>query len=253
MLSDIVRQRTSPALSDLINGAIIMKIQISSVFSVLFLGVLFGLAGTTNVSGQLQETILKRMDDHNKAMSSLRANVTMTKVNAQLGNVVDTTEGVVIYAPRRNGDPNIRIDWKRPEETFAVANGTYIILRPRLSQYITGKTKDAKGKGTAGGALAFMNMSRKELRDNYTIEYLGEAKVKGGIDTWHLRMTPKTPSSYTLAEVWVDVNGMPIQTKVTEKNKDTTTIYLSDLQKNVRIEAASFKVTIPKGAKEVKG
>ncbi len=230
-----------------------MKNHIKALISVLALCVVFGLIGTADASSQVTETILKRMDDHNKALSSLRANVTMTKVNAQLGNVVDTTEGDVIYAPRRNSDPNIRIDWKRPEETFAVANGTYIILRPRLNQYITGKTKDAKGKGTAGGALAFMNMSRKELRENYTIEYLGEAKVKGGIDTWHLRMTPKTPSSYTLAEVWVDVDGMPVQTKVTEKNKDTTTVYLSGIQKNVRIEAASFKVTIPRGAKEVKG
>jgi len=206
-----------------------------------------------NVSAQnVIDTILKRMDEHNKSLTSLRADVTMVKENAQLGGVTDTTQGTALYLPQRGKDPLVRIDWKRPQESLAVVNKQYVIYRPVPKQAITGSTDTAKGNAKAGGALAFMNMSRAQLKANYSVIYLGEATLSGGTKTWHLQMTPKTPTSYKAAEVWVDGNGMPIQSKIVEKNNDTTTVLLTNLQKNVRINASEFEIRLPKGTSIVK-
>jgi outer membrane lipoprotein-sorting protein len=213
--------------------------------------VFIGGAAASEASGQVLNSILTRMDNHNKALTSLRADVTMVKENTQL-RVKDTTEGKVLYVPQRNSDPLVRIDWRSPDETFAVAKGTYIIYRPRLQQYITGSTKQAKGKGTAGGALAFMNMSRAELRKNYEVVIVSEnASLSGGVSTIHLKLTPKIKTSYQYAEVWVDSDGMPRQSKVVENNGDSTTILLRNLEKNITIDRSTFQVKLPPGTKRV--
>jgi outer membrane lipoprotein-sorting protein len=98
-----------------------------------------------------------------------------------------------------------------------------------------------------------MNMSKAQLQANYTVKYLGQANVAGGIPTWHLELVPKTAQKYKSAELWVDGNGMPIQAKVVENNNDTTTVLLSNLQKNVTLNASIFKIDLPKGTKIVKG
>lgn len=222
-----------------------------TAFAAAIFMIAIGAAGSIEANGQVLNSILDRMNEHNKALSSLRANVTMSKVNTQLGGVTDTTEGKVQYLTQKKAEPFVRIDWVRPVESLAVMRGQYVLYRPNLKQYVTGTTKSAKGNAKGGSALAFINMSRAELRANYDAEYLGEATVKGGIKTWHIKLTPKTAQSYKWAEIWVDVNGMPIQTTVVEKNDDRTTIYLSNLEKNVKIEGSAFKITIPKDAKKV--
>ncbi|HVQ56054.1 MAG TPA: outer-membrane lipoprotein carrier protein LolA [Pyrinomonadaceae bacterium] len=213
----------------------------------------FAIAATANASGQgIINEILNRMDAHNKALSSLRANVTMVKENAQLGGALDTNEGRVAYLPAKARDPLVRIDWVKPKESLSVVNKQYVIHRPALNQAYTGTTDGAKGNAKAGTALAFMNMSRAQLKENYTVAYLGEETVKDGTKTWHLQMTPKVPTSYKSAEVWVDGNGMPVQSKVIEKNNDTTTVLLTNLQKNVRVDKSEFQIKLPDGTKVIK-
>jgi len=222
------------------------------IFPAIFAAfVIAAAANDASAQGIINE-ILNRMDAHNKALTSLRSNVTMVKENAQLGGAQDTNEGRVAYLPLKGKDPLVRIDWVKPKETLSVVNKQYVIHRPALNQAYTGNTDSAKGSGKAGGALAFMNMSRAQLKENYTVTYLGEETVKDGTKTWHLQMTPKKPTSYKSAEVWVDGNGMPIQSKVIEKNGDTTTVLLTGLQKNVRVDKSEFQIKLPDGTKVIK-
>ena len=213
--------------------------------------VIFSGAQIASAQGILNE-ILSRMDAHNKSLTSLRANATMVQVNSQL-NVSDTTEGAVAYLPIRGKNPAVRVDWTRPKkETLAAINKQYVMYRPELAQAYTGSTDNAKGNAKAGSALAFMSMSKAQLKQNYSMKYLGEATLNNGVKTWHLELTPNARTTYRSAEVWVDGNGMPIQSKVTEHNGDSTTVLLSNLQKNVKIDAAAFKVDLPKGTKIIK-
>lgn len=205
----------------------------------------------TRASNPLPE-ILNRMEINRSSMKTLRSKVTMVKYNAQLKET-DTSQGTSIFMPTKGRDALVRIDWIKPvEETLSVVNGKYVFYRPRLKQAITGNAKDAKGNGKANSALSFMNMSKEQLKANYTIKYLGQEKVSGGVPTWHLELTPKNVTNFKMAELWVDGNGMPIQAKVVESNNDTTTVLLSDFEKNAKINLSQFEVKLPKDTKIVK-
>jgi outer membrane lipoprotein-sorting protein len=206
----------------------------------------------TKAQGVLNE-ILKRMEAHRNSLTSLRSSVTMIKTDSVLKES-DTYEGTASYLPAKGREALIRIDWTKPaKETLSVVNGQYVIYRERLGQAIMGNAKDAKGGGKANGALSFMSMSKEQLKANYTVKYIGQENVTGGIPTWRLELTPKTAQKYKLAELWVDGNGMPVQAKVVENNDDTTTVLLSNLQKNITLNASIFKIDLPKGTQIVKG
>ncbi len=228
-----------------------MTRSLKAFLSAAFVLGLFGIAGVGSADAQIDQ-ILKRMDDHNKAMKSMRASVVMTKMNAQLGGDADISRGTAIYLPRPGRNALVRIDWTSPSESLAVVDKNYVIYRPRLSQAYTGNVDKAQGTSKASSGLAFMNMSRAQLRANYSVAYLGEAVLDGGVRTWHLELTPKQAADYKKAEIWVDQDGMPVQTRIFERNDDTTTVRLSNIQKNLTINQSEFKITLPKGTKIVK-
>jgi outer membrane lipoprotein-sorting protein len=202
--------------------------------------------------GVLNE-ILSRMDQQYKTLSSFKSNIRMVKYNPQLDET-DTLSGTTMYLPKQGKrDMYIRIDWKEPlEESIAIIGKEYTLYRKRLDQVVKGKTDSTKTNASAGGALDFMGMSKAQLKEKYTVKYLGQESVSGGIQTWHLELTPKIAMSYKLAELWVDGNGMPIQAKIIGKNDDSTTVLLSSLQKNVTLNAKVFVIDYPKSAKVVK-
>lgn len=218
---------------------------------VLVVGV-FAVANS-NAQGPLGQ-ILKRMDDHNRDLTSLKASVTMVKKNIQLGTS-DTTEGSTQYLPKQKatkGVRYIRIDWTKPVvEQISVIGDNYELYRPRLNQVIVGKTNDSKNNVPVGGALGFMSMSKDQLKANYDVIYIGEETISGGTSTWHLQLTPKVATSYKLAELWVDPDGMPRQAKITERNNDTTTVLLSNIHKNEKVDAKLFKLNYPSSAKKI--
>jgi outer membrane lipoprotein-sorting protein len=193
------------------------------------------------------------MDAHYRALTSLQATVKMDKYNAQLDEH-DLTEGTAKYLPLKGRDALVRIDWTKPvEESLAVVNKRYVLFRPRLGQAIVGKVEKAQGNAKSNSALAFMNMSKAQLKANYNVKYIGQETVAGGIQTWHLELTPKVKTSYKIADIWVDGNGMPIQMRVTENNNDSTTILLSNLDKNSTIPTNVFQINLPKGTKQIEG
>ncbi len=225
-----------------------LRISLAAIAVILFLNAF----AVTDAKAQLND-ILKRMEVNRNTMKTLRSDVTMVKYNSQLKES-DTTHGNSIYLPTKGRDALVRIDWTKPVvETLAVVNGKYVLHRPRLKQAIVGNAKDAKGSGKANGAMSFMNMSKEQLKANYTIKYLGQENVSGGTPTWRLELTPKAATNFKMAELWVDGNGMPVQAKVIETNNDTTTVLLSNFEKNAKINASQFEVKLPKGTQIIKG
>jgi len=225
----------------------------ATVIAMAFLVFALGASLSNAQGGPLREAV-KRMDALNKSLQSLKADVRMEKLNAQLGET-DTTSGTTSYLPKTSKRVMYaRIDWTKPVEEHVVIIGDgYKLYRPRLGQVIVGKVnkvgQDAK---VPGNALAFMSMSKEQLEANYTVNYIGQEAVAGS-QTWHLELVPKTKTSYKTAELWVDSNGMPIQAKVIEQNNDTTTVLLSNVQQNVSINANDFNLVLPKGVKQIQG
>lgn len=232
-----------------------MKSYLRFILPAIVLMFIFGGVSAPESKAQLGTLgeILRRMDAHNKALTTLRADVTMGKQNAQLGDDPEITTGTAIYAKRPGKDALVRIDWKKPlEESLAVVDGRYIIYRTKLGVAYTGSAKE-KSKDTKGNsALAFMNMSKADLSANYTAVYLGEATLSDGTRTVQLQLTPKNKTSYKSAELWIDVDGMPRQSKIVENNNDTTQVLLTNLKKNPSLKSSDFKVSYPDGTKVVK-
>jgi outer membrane lipoprotein-sorting protein len=213
------------------------------------LGVVFSTVSVSEAKAQnILGEILRRMDSFNNSLLSVKADVTMVKTNTQL-NISDTTVGSTQYLTKKatNGQRYVRIDWTKPvQEHISVKGDNYELYRPRLNQVIVGQANTAKNSASVGGALAFMNMSKAQLNANYTVVYLGEEQISGGVKTWHLQLTPKSRTSYKLADLWVDVNGMPRQAKITEHNSDTTTVLLSNVRTNETISVAIFTLNYDK-------
>lgn len=231
----------------------ILRFGLTAVALAIFLGA-FAVSETR--AQQINE-ILKRMEDYRINLTSLESDLTMLKYDPVIKKT-DTTQGALKYAAVRDKkgkdvDAAIRIDWVRPEETLSVVKGKYILYRPRLKQFITGKADSKNASDKGGDALKFMNMSRKELIANYTAVFLGEAKLEDGTAVLHLKLTPKTASKYKEAEVWVDANGAIHQFRVTMQSGDSTAFRLSNMKPNPKFAGDVFSVKLPKDAKEIKG
>lgn len=211
--------------------------------------------GATEASAQRIREILNRMDTNNKSLKSLISNIQMAKVDTTLGET-DLKEGELSYLPGRTEKQiYVRIKWTKPlEEHLAVANGEYVLYTPRRNQAIVGKVDSVKGKNSkAGGVLAFMSMTKAQLAENYEVKDMGDETVKGGVNAFHLLLTPKKATSYKAADLWIDANGMPVQARIVENNNDTTTILLSNIRRNVTVKANVFKISPPKGTAIVQG
>lgn len=217
----------------------------------------FGVLSTTSIVAQGPKgKILNRMDAHYKGLSSLQCDVTMVKHNTQLDET-DINEGSTTFLPAFGKRPMyVRLDWVKPlEEHIVVRDKNYELYTPGRGQVIIGTTGSAKKNPAAGGALAFLSMSKEQLTANYNVVVVNESEqIKDGTNTFHLLLTPKVATSYKTADLWVDGDGMPRQAKITEKNDDTTTVLLTNIQKNVKVNASIFTLNYDKKkVKVIKG
>jgi outer membrane lipoprotein-sorting protein len=105
----------------------------------------------------------------------------------------------------------------------------------------------------AGGLMQMMNMSRQQLEARFQpVKDVREETLWGGVGTIHLTLVPKGKANYKYAEVWIDNAGMPVQTKIVEKNDDSTTMRLTALEKNQKINASEFEIKLDSSVKVVK-
>jgi outer membrane lipoprotein-sorting protein len=203
-------------------------------------------------SAGLVSSVLNRMERNRQSLRSLKASLSMEKYNAQLRDK-DAYSGVLLYMPGSGRDASVRIEWQKPQhEILAVSNGQYILFRPRLNMAYKGNSKSARNK--AGGVLDMMYMTRQQLETRFQpVQDVREETLWGGVSTIHLTLVPKGNASFKYAEIWVDSSGMPVQTKIVEKNDDATTMRLSSLERNLKLSGDEFSVKLDSNVKIVKG
>jgi hypothetical protein len=203
----------------------------------------------------LASSILNRMDHNKQSLKTMRATISMWKYNSQLRDE-DKYQGVVLYIPGAGGSSTafLKLEWTQPQhEILAVANGQYQLYRPRLGTVVEGRTGSISNKKDSD-VLALMNMSATQLRTRFgEFQDVREETLYGGVWTQHFRVNPKTAANYKYIEVWVDKEGMPVQTKMVEKNDDWTTVRLSNIEKNQNIPKDQFKLNLDASVKRVRG
>jgi outer membrane lipoprotein-sorting protein len=226
-----------------------------SIVLALLVGALVSSPKAANAqSAGLVSSVLNRMERNRQSLRSLKASLSMEKYNAQLRDK-DNYSGWVLYVPGSGRDASVRIEWQKPQhEILAVAKGQYTLFRPRLKQALVGKSGSVKGKAGAGGILEMMYMSRQQLESKFQpLQDVREETLWGGVSTIHLTLVPKGNASFKYAEIWVDNSGMPVQTKIVEKNDDATTMRLSGMERNLKISSEEFNVKLDADVKIVKG
>ena len=214
----------------------------------------FVFPATTNGQGAgLVSSVLNRMEKNRQTLKSLRAGISVVKYNSQLG-VEDKYNGVVIYMPVGGRQAAVRIDWSSPRrEILAVNNNKYTVFRPTQGIAYVGDARRAGQQNKANGLLEMMNMSRQQLEARFQpVKDVREETLWGGVSTIHLTLVPKGNAGYKYAEVWIDNAGMPVQTKIVEKNDDSTTVRLTGLEKNQKIPASEFDIKLDSNVKIVK-
>ena len=232
-----------------------MKRLITSGLVAAFILSALVIVSPTPTNGQgagLVSSVLNRLEKNRQTLKSLRAGISVVKYNSQLG-VEDKYNGAVIYLPTAGRQASVRIDWTSPRrEILAVSNNKYVIFRPNQGIAYTGDSRKMNDD-KAGGLMSMMNMSRQQLEARFhPVKDVREETLWGGVSTIHLTLVPKGKAGYKYAEVWIDNAGMPVQTKIVEKNDDSTTMRLTALEKNQKINTNEFDVKLDSNVKIVK-
>jgi outer membrane lipoprotein-sorting protein len=210
----------------------------------------------TSVSAQstgLVSALLNRMEKNRRDLKSLRANLSMEKYNSQIRES-DKYSGKVLYMPAAGRNAYVRVDWQKPQaEILAVSDGQYTLYRPRINTAYVGKAAAKRSGGKMGSALDFLNMSKQQLMSRFEpLQDIYEETLWGGERTTHIKLVPRGSASYKYAEVWVDGSGMPVQTKVVEKNDDATTVRLTNMERNAGISLEEFRLQLGPEVKKIK-
>ena len=202
----------------------------------------------------LISSVLNRMDRNRRDLKSLRSGLVMQKYNAQI-RTEEMYEGDLQYVAGTAGNMNVRVDWSKPaREHLAVKNGLYKLFRPRLNIVYEGSTKSASKNTKVNNVLGFgLNMTGAQLKSRFDVELVGEGNLYADVYVTQLKLTPRGGAGYQYAEVWVDRSGMPVQTRVVERNGDFTTVRLMGVQKNAAVPSSAFDLSLPAGVKVVKG
>ena len=207
-----------------------------------------------NAQAGLVSSMLTRMERQKQSLRTLSADISMEKYNSQLGDS-DKYYGTIRYIPAGGKAASlVRLDWNKPQqEILVVANGGYILYRPRLNQAIIG-TNGSVRSAKDNDVLALLNMSAAQLRSRFgDFQDTREEVIWGGVHTTHVKAVPKTAASYKYIELWVDDSGLPVQTKMVEKNDDSTTMRLSNVSRNGNLDKGVFDLKLDSNVKRIKG
>jgi outer membrane lipoprotein-sorting protein len=200
----------------------------------------------------LVSSIFNKMERNRRDLKSLRAGISMEKYNAQIKDT-DKRTGTVLYMPGVGRNASVRVDWKSPvQEILAVADGQYTLFSPRRNSAWVGNTssKNAKVSSVLGFGL---NASAAQLKSSFDVQEPYNETLWGGVATTHLKLVPKGGASFQYEEIWVDGTGMPIQTKVVEKNGDSTTVRLMNVERNAKVAKSDFKLDLGSDVKKMRG
>ncbi len=216
----------------------------------LFAVILVSVPRTANAQNAgVISAVLNKMESNYKDLKSLRSSISMEKWDNQIKKA-DKVGGWVLYLPAKGKNANFRVDWTTPiRETLSVVDGQYMLCRYRLNTCYQGKNKDGMKQNSA---LTFLNMSSTQLKSSFDFKDAYNETLWGGVATTHFTLSPKTNTSYKYAEVWVDGNGMPVQSKVVENNGDATTIRLMNVERNIPLSVDQLKLKVDGNVKIVK-
>lgn len=221
------------------------------------LGVVLPLASagvTTGVGqfkvGSVLETekrqVFDLMTKHYKTLSTVKGYASLTRQTAKLD--VPSEKRTGLFKHTAEGSMS-RVDLFGPTETLSISNGTYTFYRPKEKEAFTGTMTNGSVNAGRAYVLEIVFADPDIYQRDFRTIYLGKATINAGIPVYQLMLTPlKDPGRHPI-ELWVDMDGMPIQVRVTEKNGDSSTLLFANISKNKNIKSSEFAVKFNKQTK----
>lgn len=235
-----------------------MSLAISSAF-VLSTGATLAAPHTVSAStaapaAQVMPSVLGKMEQAGRELKSLQAGIAQERIDRTLG-VKEKSAGTLYYKAGAQGAERVLLEYTLPiPETVAVVGDKVTIYQPKINQVFltTRKASASKNRSLGFLGLAYSDAAA-QMRERYNVTILGDDEINGRMAT-QINLDPKDKSDGVQSlMIWVDQQTwLPVQYYVIEKNAKTT-ITLSAMKPNVKLEDGKFQIDYPKNAKVVQG
>jgi outer membrane lipoprotein-sorting protein len=193
-----------------------------------------------------KEAVLNSLAAAGKALKTMTAEFTQTKVSALLNEKEEMSGTLHLEIPGR-----FRWDYTSPQESvMLIKDGSFARYFPRTKQVFKGKAK-----GEADLLVGF-GPGAQGLGKKYDVTLVGEETI-GGRPSWIVDLKPKgehqASALFKGIRLWVDeARSIPCQTQLTEPTDDYTTIRFEHVLTNPHLPSGSFDLKLPKDVVEVR-
>src|SRR5436190_2316220 len=188
------------------------------------------------------------MTKHYKTLSSVKGYASFTRQTAQLDVPPEKRTGIFKHLAAGSMS---RVDLFGPPETLGISNGSYTFYRPKEKEAFTGSMANGSVNAARAYVVEIVFADPEMYQRDFRTIYLGKATINQGVPVYQLMLTPlKDPDPHPI-ELWVDMDGMPIQARVTEKNGDSSTLLFTKIYKNKKLKSSEFAVRFKKTTKVV--
>jgi outer membrane lipoprotein-sorting protein len=215
---------------------------------------LFSFPAVPAAPAQVLSPVLLKMEQAGRNLKTLQAGISRQKRDMTLG-ATDKAVGTLYYKAGAEGTERVLIEDTEPtRQIMAVVGDKVTIYQPRINQAFVTTRRAAAGKNRS---LAFLGVgygqAGAQLRDKYDVTVIGPDTVAGR-ETTLLALKPKQAEGAIMGmQVWVDnTTWLPVQYVIGEKGARTT-VTLSAMQPNVKLDDSKFEVSLPKGTQIVEG
>jgi outer membrane lipoprotein-sorting protein len=198
------------------------------------------------------ESVLARMD---KAAPGFRGMTAQIRKLAFTAVVNDTNEefGSIALLRPKSKDLRMLVEFTRPDPRSVTFAGRKLqIFYPKINtvqEYDLGKQAALVDQFLLLG----FGSSGSDLKQSYSIQYLGEESLSGQ-KTAHLELVPKSTEAQKHVrkiEIWIaDSNSQPQQQKVWQNARDYTLVNYSDVKLVPNLKEEAVQLKLPAGVKK---
>jgi outer membrane lipoprotein-sorting protein len=192
--------------------------------------------------------VLSRMDEANRSLTGLTADVKLTKVTVVVNDISEETGK--LFHKRGKKESKTKLEYLTPEsKSLLIEKGKVFIYEPRIKRLYV--YEQGKNRNQAEFFLIGFGPSAN-LTKVYDVKFLKDEAVND-TQTSLLELTPKSPAMFTKILLWVDqTRWIPIQIRPTESSGDYLTIEFTNLQLNPNLPDKLFKLNTPSDVEVVK-
>lgn len=203
---------------------------------------------------QMLPSVLNQMERAGKSLQTLEAGIKQVKRDTML-DATDKSTGTFYYKKGAPGQERILLEYVEPaRQTIAIVGDRVTIYQAFANQVLETTRQAQAGKNKSLNFLGLgYGQAAQQFREKYTITLVGADTIDGR-QTTLLDLKPKTAEhGIKRISVWVDnATWLPVQYVLKESGAETT-VSLSSMKPNVKLDDSKFEIKVPSGVQRMQG